>query len=107
MEKLIGLTVTPTRFVYDGLQTETSGIPDDIQFTLNITHAGVAYGIPVFLQADSAWIGINDLIFPIILTTFLGLIVAVVAVKLYGRLPSVRASDPNLHPPGDLPAAGV
>ncbi len=58
----LGLTTTPTRFVYDGLQAETSGIPDDIQLTLNITVGGVTYGVPVFVQADTTWIGINDLI---------------------------------------------
>ncbi len=38
---------------------------------------------------------INTLIFPILTTTVLGLIVAIVAAKLLGRLPGYRASDPN------------
>src|SRR6185437_5307453 len=58
----LGLTTTPTRFVYDGLQTETTGQPDDIQFTLHITHDDVDYGIPVFIQSVSSWKGINDLV---------------------------------------------
>ncbi|HWC46112.1 MAG TPA: hypothetical protein VG868_08365, partial [Casimicrobiaceae bacterium] len=58
----LGLATTPTRTVYDGLQPETSGLPDDIQFTLNITHGGISYGIPVLVQAASTWIGINDLV---------------------------------------------
>jgi spore maturation protein A len=42
---------------------------------------------------------INTLIFPILTTTVLGLIVAIVAAKLLGRLPGYRASDPNRNPP--------
>jgi spore maturation protein A len=38
---------------------------------------------------------INTLIFPILTTTLLGLIVAIVAARLLGRLPGYRASDPN------------
>jgi spore maturation protein A len=38
---------------------------------------------------------INTLIFPILTTTVLGLIVAIVAAKLLGRLPGYRVSDPN------------
>lgn len=38
---------------------------------------------------------INTLIFPILSTTVLGLIVAIVAARLLGRLPGYRASDPN------------
>jgi spore maturation protein A len=37
----------------------------------------------------------NTLIFPILTTTVLGLIVAIVAARLLGRLPGYRASDPN------------
>ena len=38
---------------------------------------------------------INTLIFPILSTTALGFIVAIVACRLLGRLPGYRASDPN------------
>ena len=41
---------------------------------------------------------INTLIFPILTTTVLGLIVAIVAARLLGRLPGYRASDPNRTP---------
>jgi spore maturation protein A len=43
---------------------------------------------------------INTLIFPILTTTVLGLIVAIAAAKLLGRLPGYRASDPNRTPQG-------
>ncbi len=42
---------------------------------------------------------INTLIFPILTTTVLGLIVAIVATRLLGRLRGYRASDPNRNPP--------
>ena len=38
---------------------------------------------------------INQLIFPILITTGLGLIVAIFAARFLGRLPGYRASDPN------------
>jgi spore maturation protein A len=38
---------------------------------------------------------INTLIFPILIATVLGLIVAIVAARVLGRLPGYRASDPN------------
>jgi spore maturation protein A len=41
---------------------------------------------------------INTLIFPILTTTVLGLIVAIAAAILLGRLPGFRASDPNRAP---------
>jgi spore maturation protein A len=41
---------------------------------------------------------INTLIFPILTTTVLGLIVAIVAARLLGRLPGYRASDPGRNP---------
>ena len=42
---------------------------------------------------------INTLIFPILTTTVLGLIVAIVSARLLGRLRGYRASDPNRNPP--------
>ena len=42
---------------------------------------------------------INTLIFPILTTTVLGLIVAIVAARLLGRLRGYRESDPNRNPP--------
>jgi spore maturation protein A len=49
---------------------------------------------------------INTLIFPILTTTVLGLIVAIVAARLLGRLPGYRNSDPNRSAPPSA-AAGV
>ena len=43
---------------------------------------------------------INTLIFPILTTTLLGLVVAIAAARLLGRLPGYRASDPNRAPQG-------
>ena len=47
------------------------------------------------LVAGGIGLGVNELIFPIIITTFLGLIVAIVAARLYAKLPGARASDPQ------------
>jgi len=59
-----------------------------------INTAGVQLVPPVLLLALMGT-QINTLIFPILVTTGLGLIVAIVAVRLLGRLPGYRASDPN------------
>ena len=61
---------------------------------LAINTASVQVMPPVLLLALLG-LGVNQLIFPILLTTGLSLVVGIVAVRLYGRLPSVRASDPN------------
>jgi spore maturation protein A len=61
---------------------------------LAINTASVQLVPPVLLLALMG-LQINRLIFPIITTTLLSLIIAIVAVKLFGRLPGVRASDPN------------
>jgi spore maturation protein A len=41
---------------------------------------------------------INTLIFPILTTTVLGMIVAIAAARLLGRLPGYRVTDPNRAP---------
>ena len=71
---------------------------------LAINTASVQLVPPVLLMALMG-LQINQLIFPIIAATSLSLLVAIVAVKLYSRLPSVRASDPNRMPssPGSAP----
>jgi spore maturation protein A len=61
---------------------------------LAINTAGVQLVPPVLLLAIMG-MQINTLIFPILTTTALGFIVAVVATRLLGRLPGYRASDPN------------
>jgi spore maturation protein A len=51
--------------------------------------------VPPVLLLALLGLQINTLIFPIITTTLLGLVVAIVAARLLGRLPGYRASDPN------------
>ena len=65
---------------------------------LALNTASVQLVPPVLLLALLG-IQINRLIFAIIITTGLSLIVAIVAARLYGRLPGSRASDPNRKPP--------
>ncbi len=61
---------------------------------LAINTASVQIMPPVLLLALLG-LAINQLIFAIIITTGLSLVVAVVATRLYGRLPGSRASDPH------------
>jgi spore maturation protein A len=61
---------------------------------LAINTASVQLVPPVLLLALLG-LQVNRLVFPIIITTMLSLVVAIVAVKLFGRLPGARASDPN------------
>jgi len=70
---------------------------------LAINTASVQLVPPVLLLALMG-LQVNLLIFPIIITTTLSLVIAIVATKLYGRLPGSRASDPNRQPPPDAPA---
>lgn len=67
---------------------------------LAINTASVQLVPPVLLVALMG-LQINQLIFAIIITTALSLAIAIAATKLYGRLPGVRASDPNRTPPPD------
>jgi spore maturation protein A len=60
---------------------------------LAINTASVQVMPPVLLLALLG-LQVNQLIFPILLTTGLSLVVGIVAVRLYGRLPANRASDP-------------
>jgi len=55
--------------------------------------------VPPVLLLALLGLQINRLIFPIIITTLLSLIIAIVAARVFGRLPSMRASDPNQNPP--------
>ena len=73
---------------------------------LAINTASVQLVPPVLLLALLG-LQINRLIFAIIITTGLSLIVAIVAVRLYGKLPGSRASDPNRpRPSGEKPLDG-
>ena len=65
---------------------------------LAINTASVQLVPPVLLLALLG-MQINQLIFPIIITTVLSLIIAIAAARLFGRLPGFRASDPNRNPP--------
>jgi spore maturation protein A len=61
---------------------------------LAVNTASVQIMPPVLLLALLG-LQINQLIFAIIITTGLSLVVAIVAARLYGRLPGSRASDPH------------
>ena len=61
---------------------------------LALNTASVQLVPPVLLLALMG-LQINQLIFPIIIATSLSLLVAIGAAKMYAKLPSVRASDPN------------
>jgi spore maturation protein A len=61
---------------------------------LAINTASVQLVPPVLLLALLG-LQINRLIFPILITTVLALIVAIVAARLLQRLPAYRATDPN------------
>jgi len=73
---------------------------------LAINTASVQLVPPVLLLAIMG-LQINMLILPIIATGLCGLIIAIAAAKLYGRLPSSRASDPNRRPPAPPPDASA
>jgi spore maturation protein A len=70
---------------------------DSMVMLLAINTASLQLVPPVLLLALMGT-QINTLIFPILTTTLLGLIVAIAAAKLLGRLPGYRASDPNRAP---------
>jgi spore maturation protein A len=67
---------------------------DSMVMLLAINTASVQIMPPVLLLALLG-LQINQLIFAIIITTGLSLVVAIVATRLYGRLPKSRASDPH------------
>jgi spore maturation protein A len=71
---------------------------------LAINTASVQLVPPVLLVALMG-LQINELIVPIVVTTFLGLVVAIVSARLYQKLPGARASDPDRILPS-APAPG-
>ena len=73
---------------------------DDMVMLLAINTASVQLVPPVLLLALLG-LQINQLIFAIVITTGLSLIIAIVAAKLYGRLPGSRASDPHRRAAAD------
>ena len=72
---------------------------------LAVNTASVQLVPPVLLLALLG-LQINRLIFAIIITTGLSLLVAIIAARLYGKLPGSRASDPNQRKPSESRAAG-
>jgi spore maturation protein A len=62
--------------------------------------------VPPVLLLALLGLQINKLIFPILASTVLSLIVAIIAARLLGRLPVFRRTDPNLLPPAE-PAPGA
>ena len=91
------------------LNPSTDTATNSMVMLLAINTASIQLVPPVLLVALMG-LQVNQLIFPIITTTALSLIVAIVAAKLYGKLPGSRASDPNRNPPPgvaqrDTPAA--
>jgi spore maturation protein A len=62
--------------------------------------------VPPLLLLALLGLQINQLIFAIIITTGLSLIIAIVAAKVFGRLPGSVASDPNRLAPSS-PAPGA
>jgi spore maturation protein A len=63
--------------------------------------------VPPVLLLALLGLQINKLIFPILISTVLSLIVAIVAARLLGRLPVFRRTDPNLLPAPADPAPGA
>ena len=76
------------------LNRSTDTATNSMVMMLAINTAGVQLVPPVLLLALLG-LQINQLVFPIIGTGSVGLIVAIIAAKLLGRLPGYRASDPN------------
>jgi spore maturation protein A len=76
------------------LNTTEDTATNSMVMLLAINTASVQLVPPVLLLALLG-LQINTLIFPIIISTVLGLIVAIVAAKLLGRLRVFRDTDPN------------
>jgi spore maturation protein A len=63
--------------------------------------------VPPVLLLALLGLQINKLIFPILISTVLSLIVAIIAARLLGRLPVFRRTDPNLLAAPVDPAPGA
>ena len=70
---------------------------DPMVMLLAINTSGIQLVPPVLLMAVMG-LQINQLIFPILITTGLTLIIAIVTTKLLGRTKVYRSTDPNLLP---------
>jgi spore maturation protein A len=71
---------------------------DSMVMFLAVNTASVQLVPPVLLIALLG-LQINELIFAIVITTGLSLLIAIVAARLFAKLPGSRASDPNRTPP--------
>jgi spore maturation protein A len=87
------------------LNRSTDTATNSMVMLLAMNTAAVQLVPPVLLLALLG-LQINKLIFPILGSTVLSLIVAIIAARLLGRLPVFRRTDPNQLPPAE-PAAGV
>jgi spore maturation protein A len=76
------------------LNPEKDTATNSMVMLLAINTASVQIMPPVLLLALLG-LGVNQLVFPILMTTGLSLVVAIVAVRVYGRLPGNRATDPH------------
>lgn len=79
-------------------------VTDDMVMLLAINTASVQLMPPVLLLALMG-LQINELIFAIILTTGASLVVAIIAARLYARLPGSRASNPQRANPQQVGGA--
>jgi spore maturation protein A len=80
------------------LNRSTDTATNSMVMLLAMNTAGVQILPPVFLYAVMG-LRASELYFPILVVTGLALIVAIASVKLLGKLPGYRASDPDLLPP--------
>jgi spore maturation protein A len=87
------------------LNRSTDTATNSMVMLLAMNTAAVQLVPPVLLLALLG-LQINKLIFPILASTVLSLIVAIIAARLLGRLPVFRRTDPNLLPPAE-PAPGA
>jgi spore maturation protein A len=71
---------------------------DSMVMFLAVNTASVQLVPPVLLIALLG-LQMNELIFAIVITTGLSLLIAIVAARLFAKLPGSRASDPNRTPP--------
>lgn len=62
--------------------------------------------VPPVLLVALMGLQVNQLVFPIIITTGLSLLIAITAATLFARLPGSRASDPHRQPPMPSVSAG-
>ena len=88
------------------LNTTDDTATNSMVMLLAINTASVQLMPPVLLLAILG-LQINRLIFPIVISTVLSLIVAIVAAKLFGRLRVFRESDPNRTAPAAAAAPGA